>query len=213
MVDAASIAKAARDKADGITIEQPTPQLQDTYPTFATNITAKTLPPSDIDGSFSPLSPNIAAAGQNAQFTHAIQTLLNINGTTANWEPQRTPSKTFWVLFANTLVGTLWTPAAGKRFRLMSLQLILSAGVTSAGNIALDLQDGGKNIGGVAGTIALSAVVIAAPGLALPLIIDLSKWLPFNGYLSTAPDQALTSAAGNDINFGYATFLLAGTEE
>ena len=94
---------------------------------------------------------------------------LVFNG--AYWDRPRTPSKFTTVnLAAGTAETTLWTPAAGRKFRLMGL--VLTAGAACD----IELRD---NTGGtVIFYVALSAE---------PLVLDLG-----NGILSGAANRPLT---------------------
>ena len=94
---------------------------------------------------------------------------LVFNGAT--WDRLRTPSKFTTVnLAAGTAETTVWTPAAGKKFRLMGL--VLTAGAACD----IELRD---NTGGpVIFYVALSAA---------PLVLDLG-----NGILSGAANRPLT---------------------
>ena len=124
------------------------------------------------------ISPNLPDT-----ITREAFTMLSRDGVT--WDGARTP---FVFKTVNAVVitaaATLWTPAAGKRFRLMGF--LLAQGVVTG---AVTLADGGATIFIIPpNTIGL---VIPPPALG-------------NGILSAAANNALTA-------IGAATETLTGT--
>lgn len=96
------------------------------------------------------------------------------NGLT--WDRQRTPNK-FIPLSAVSIAAeaTLWTPAAGKKFRLMGYQLTSG---TVGGNVTLKDNTAGT-------TITILPFGAAAQPLTAPVLA--------NGYLSLAANNVLTA--------------------
>jgi hypothetical protein len=112
---------------------------------------------------------------------------LIYNGAT--WDRRRTPSKFVVVnLSAATAETTLWTPAAGRKFRVMGFTL------TAGGACELSFKDG---TGG-------TTVLFYAAG-ADPLTVDLR-----NGLLSTAANNLLTVVRSASVTLKGTIY---GTEE
>jgi|SRR5579864_1562919 len=135
--------------------------------------------------------------------------LLVYNPNTGSFERQRTPS-TFKTVVANALGNTIvWTPAVGKRFRLMrySITVTANASLAVAGLEEITLNDAGAAIG-LAESVALPNA--AGAGVAL---LD-TGWRDIgNGYVSTAINQSLQVNLGTALATGEVRVNVAGTEE
>lgn len=125
-------------------------------------------------------------------------------------ELSRTPTifKTANVFAAGST--TIWTPAAGKKFRLMAYRVLISgdAAMAAANKQNIALTDGGVNIG-QQDDVFLPAVSGTTPTLYVgPWVI-----YPSNGYLSTAANNVLAVNLGFAITTGGVRLNFCGTEE
>lgn len=107
--------------------------------------------------------------------------------------------------------NAIWTPAAGKRFRLLGVMLTLTADATLAvaGRVALTFRDGTAPLSLVLhvslGTLAVSGLLGSQ---------QLTPWLPLgNGILSAAADRALNLNLSVALLTGTIEVVCAGTEE
>jgi hypothetical protein len=131
-----------------------------------------------------------------------------------NFQPAREPN----VFKATTAVGTssaVWTPAAGKRFRLLKYSIDLPAGafLTAAGTFTVQLEDATTSINflhsiwlpGTAPTPTVASMAYSTGW------IDLGKI----GYLSTAVNNVLNFVSASSLASGSSPFRIrvAGTEE
>lgn len=131
----------------------------------------------------------------------------------AGYENART-SGTFvqGVVFAAAATGAIWTPAAGKRFRLLGFSILATANAACATNdLKLDLRDS------VAGNFIASfpffaptVGVTANPGT---LIIAIPHSFGANGYLSSAINNVLTLNLSVALTAGTIRVNAWGTEE
>lgn len=165
----------------------------------------------DVGGNWSRLQ----AYGPSDSFASygALVTLgygLKFNGS--GWDRSRTPAHWTYNLVAPAVApGTaIWTPAAGKKIRLMGFDLAIPTSMTMAvaQEVTFALTDGA---GGpvVWGTrIALNTVVAYGPPL-------LEKTIRYNGngYLSAAANNALCLYATVAPNAGNVLVNVWGTEE
>ncbi len=132
------------------------------------------------------------------------------NPGTDNMELSRTPSiyKNF---SGGALSNTLWTPAAGKRFRLMGFSIVLSADATlaAAGETVLALVDQATAIN-IAFAFWVPAIAITTSlGTTNPVNFN----LPGNGYLSLAANNALIANLTVALATGVFSINAMGTEE
>lgn len=138
---------------------------------------------------------------------------LLFNGTT--WDRPRTPSiyKTVNVTSATAGNSAVWTPAAGKKFRLMKFQINGSnLAATAAAVVTLSFQD---NVTGV--TIGTYSVLLPAVAGVVSGVVDISSgWIDIgNGYLSILANNVLNlnvSAAPAGATGSYRVNV-CGTEE
>jgi len=113
----------------------------------------------------------------------------------------RTPT-TFKVGTATAAgLTAVWTPTAGKRFRLMGGTFSIGSDVTTVGGATIQLADAGS------GFMIMARVGLNSTGQGY------SFQLPGNGYLSTAQDAVLNCNLSAALTAGQAAFSLYGTEE
>jgi hypothetical protein len=130
------------------------------------------------DGQSNPVAPFVAACPY----------LYRGDGT---WDRLRTPVVHKVVVGVTiTTETTIWTPAAGKKFRLMAILFTLSSATR------LTLRDN------TAGT----QFVVVAPNAGLPTVLV----YPGNGYLSSSINNVLTAQSAAIANLDA---VLIGTEE
>lgn len=127
-------------------------------------------------------------------------------------EQQRTPTsfKTTGLAPAGGATATVWTPTAGKRFRLMGF--IATAPMNAAGatnEIDLNLTDSGG------GTIATWRVFVpTTPVTTTPGNLVIAKLIiPGNGYLAAAVSSPLTASVSAILTNGTLRFIAWGCEE
>jgi hypothetical protein len=155
------------------------------------------------------------AGGINAQ--RIIAEGYVFNTVTANWERLRTPAiqKGLRTQGLNASLTGIWTPQAGKRFRLMAFRMVLSgdAALAVATRVNFTLQDGATSIWPTAG----EDVNIPAASGTLAALWQ-TNWIVFpgNGYLSLAANNLLNIAnpgAAAALTVGWFTIQCMGTEE
>lgn len=132
-----------------------------------------------------------------------------LNG--ASWDRVRTTNGAAHVAAASASGNTaVWTPAAGKKFRLMfaHVQLGLDATLAAAGTLTVSLADGATNL--------LSWEVdvdnAALPAVAAPYISS-DITLPGNGILSSAANNVLNCNLSAALTAGNVRVTALGTEE
>ncbi len=139
--------------------------------------------------------------------TEALTFQMAFNGAT--WDRVRTPN-TFKSLAATAAGNTaLWTPAAGKKFRLMRFMVSISGASTLAvaGNEVITFQDATTAIGGVLFQIQVPAAAVTGEDFT-------TGWIDWgNGFLSAAINQTLNVNLGTAFTAGGAVVICAGTEE
>jgi hypothetical protein len=126
------------------------------------------------------------------------------------WQSVRTPS--IFKTVTATAVGntTVWTPAAGKKFRLMRyrIEITNNASLAAAGIETIQLTDG------AGGTVidAFSAFVNNAAATIMGAYT--SEWMDLgNGYLSAAANNLLVVNLGTALATGVVRVTAVGTEE
>lgn len=147
-------------------------------------------------------APTIANGIQTMSFSYLF------DGSTQ--QRQRTPAVFKSAAFGGGGSGALWTPAAGKKFRLMGYEITLTEDATLAvaADISVTLRD-------VAATIGLRHDLFV-PAIAVAGIGGFTTgWIPLgNGYLSTAANNVLNvNFSGAALVTGTWTVLGIGTEE
>ena len=131
------------------------------------------------------------------------------NPTNAQWERARTP--VIWKVVNATAAGNtaLWTPTAGKKFRLMGCIVNVSGGVglAAAGEEVIELRD--------SATVVLRVAVRLPAAAGVVVGTDLIEQLDFpgNGYLSAAANNVLNVNLGTAVTAGNVVVNAWGTEE
>jgi hypothetical protein len=127
----------------------------------------------------------------------------------ATWDRLRTPTTFKSVLATANGATALWTPGAGKKFRLMRFKLQVPANTTTAGGalITVGLLDAAANIG------LDQSVFVPAAATALTELLE-TGWIDLgNGYLSTAANNVLNINLSAALTAGGARIIACGTEE
>lgn len=126
---------------------------------------------------------------------------LLFNRLTATWDAARTPA-TFKLASASAINDTaLWTPAGGKKFRIMGFTWTLPNTATTAAGTVITLRDSAADIFNVI-TIGTTTAGQTA-----------SVVLPGNGYLSALVDNVLNIHLSAALTVGVIAFSVYGTEE
>lgn len=140
----------------------------------------------------------------NQGFTAASQGTL-VNNVTGTPEVQRTP--TIWKCqIGATGSTTVWTPAAGKKYRLMGWYITISKEAACAGAFQIALQDS-------AGTWLFRSEISNAALVATGQVEEFSMQLNGNGYISPTANNTLTFYATGSLTAGVCTATVWGTEE
>lgn len=140
---------------------------------------------------------NQTATGQYLQVT-AVQQVIQPAGP----EFLRTPTifKTPAIV-ASIGDNALWTPTAGKKFRVMGYDCMIPATTTSVGGVTVILRDGV--------TPFLNVAVVGTTSAAVVIHVV----LPENGYLSTTINNVLNANLSAAATAGGFFFSIYGTEE
>lgn len=131
------------------------------------------------------------------------------NGSTGLWDQLRTPA-TFKDGQASASGSTaLWTPATGKKFRLMRYMALVTgdASLAVAGELTIRLLDNATGIG-QRHIVNLPAAAGTGPTLYVSPWIDLG-----NGILSAAINQTLNINLSAALASGLVSVICCGTEE
>jgi hypothetical protein len=141
-------------------------------------------------------------------FTAPVLTFpLVYSGTT--WERLRVPTTVRTAAVTATGTTTLWTPAGGKKFRLMRALVLLAGNAATAGGAVLtvELRDGATPVG-----LTYDVYVPAAGGTTVggwtPGWVDLG-----NGVLSAAANNVLGVNLSAALSAGTVRVVVCGTEE
>ena len=152
---------------------------------------------------------NLMAAEDTVALGHGLSTLsgaMRYIGA-SNWDRLRTPTTFNTGKFTAVGSSVLWTPTAGKKFRLMRIQVDVTGGVTAAaaGDLDIVCYDGATAM-----PVALSAYIPAAvTGNSWS-----SGWIDLaNGVLSVAADNVLSINLSFALTAGVVRVTVAGTEE
>ena len=125
-----------------------------------------------------------------------------LNMTSLEYEAQRTPNKFGGSATITTIGDTaLWTPAAGKRFRLLGIVIVLSSIATTAAGSTLSIKDGATAI------MAIDRAETTNNGHVIHLIFS------GNGYLSSAAGAVLNANLTAALTAGNYSISFWGTEE
>ena len=152
---------------------------------------------------------NLMNAADAVPLGHGLSTLSGAMGYigAGYWDRIRTPTNFNSGKFTAAGSSVLWTPAAGKKFRLMRFQVDVTGGVTAAaaGDLDIVCYDGAT-----ATPIALSAYI--------PATVTGNSWSSgwidlANGVLSVAADNVLSINLSFALTAGVVRVTVAGTEE
>ena len=126
----------------------------------------------------------------------------------SNLEAQRTPNVFKTLVGVNAAGATaVWTPAAGKKFRLMSGNVTLTKDAACAGAEFITLSDGAE--ANRIRRFEISGAALVATGQ----VENFPFNLPGNGYLSSAINNVLNLTLNGALTAGLATANVEGTEE
>jgi hypothetical protein len=150
------------------------------------------------------------ALGAGTSYLYTGGPILGYNG--ASFDRIRVAGITRWAAASSSGDTALWTPASGKKFRLMRFMLTVTADATLTGGgvVTMTLRDGttATNAALRAFVPATAAATIApSNNLAMPWI-DLG-----NGILSTAANNVLNINLSGALASGQIVVLACGTEE
>ena len=131
--------------------------------------------------------------------TRSVMMVGKIAGTF--YEALRTPEvfKTGSATLINSTA--LWTPAGGKKFRIMGFNVLIPSTATSAGGITVTLKDG-----------AATVFTLFIMGTTTQ-VVNYQTTLAGNGYLSSAADNVLNIDNTAAFTAGSVTVNVWGTEE
>jgi hypothetical protein len=149
----------------------------------------------------------VSTTGGNAGLhTFAHLMLDNTTAGSQKWESQRTPTFWKWALCTTVAATAVWTPTAGKKFRLMGLTICPDAGLAAAGIQKISLLDSATDIGINFQTYLPIAASIAHQ---VPIVVV----FPGNGFLSAAANNVLNCTLTSACTAGGISISVFGTEE
>jgi len=161
------------------------------------------LNPQEDQINIAPVGRHYEPTGMDEYALHVKASMQLYNVAEYALETQRTPN--IFKTNNGTSDYTVWDPAAGKRFRLMSFQILLSKEVACAGALNITLLDATETIC----TFPISSAALVAMGQ----IHCINVVLPGNGYLSVAADNTLIVGFSANLTAGLITMNAQGTEE
>jgi hypothetical protein len=166
-----------------------------------------------INSSLDGVNNRFAGSGQNGDGNNGsvLQAVASyIARGDGNWDRLRTPVvfKTAAVTGAGSTA--LWTPAAGKKFRLLRYMVIVTdqATLAAGATLTIDLLD-------AAGTLAQThSVFVPNVGLTGGAPLYVSPWVDLgNGILSATANNVLNVNLSAALTAGICRILVCGTEE
>jgi hypothetical protein len=129
-----------------------------------------------------------------------------VNNVANTVEPVRTP--TIWRQLADTAAAgdtAIWTPAGGKKIRILAGAITVSQAATCAG---------AQSVGIKLNAVQLFYFQISHAALAAtPAAVTYPFVLPGNGYLSTTADAICYLSLNGAFTAGSASVWMCGTEE
>lgn len=129
----------------------------------------------------------------------------------AGWDRVRVANKSNTVATAAAGNTALWTPAAGKKFRLMKYMIEVTEQATQAvgGTINISLFDGAAGATGQVHDVYIPGAALGAAGE-----LYTSPWIDLgNGYLSAAANNVLNVNLSAALTGGTVRVICSGTEE
>jgi hypothetical protein len=136
----------------------------------------------------------------------AVPTIIGSNGVP---QPAHSADKFFTAAFTLAGNNAIWTPAAGKRFRLLWLyaRCTLDSSLATSADMVADFRDGNASIG-----VAGSFYIPAAPTQNFPPEV-FTQDLGSIGYLSSAVGNVLNLNLSVALKTGQCRVNVQGTEE
>lgn len=131
---------------------------------------------------------------------------LLYNPETKSFQLQRVPTR-FFSFDGITDTANLWTPAAGKRFRLMGGSICIAKETACAGALLISIRDTLAAVNFINFRISAAALVATGQVIYLPII------LPPNGYLCTLPNSLLQILFSAALTAGSVAVNMWGCEE
>ncbi len=163
------------------------------------------IPVTLFDAGANPIQ-RIQADGQTPLGSISVTQQI-FNGAT--WDRLRTPNTFKSVAFTSVAATNIWTPAAGKKFRLMRYKIKITANALQAvaGVITVQFNDS-------ASAMAITEDFFVPTVAGAVLAEDDTPWIDLsNGILSTVANNILTMTLNTALTGGNFKILVAGTEE
>jgi hypothetical protein len=155
----------------------------------------------DVNGSVGTVPANWSTLFDSGRALMVASAMFVAKPSTGKFESLRTPT-VFKIASANAINDTaLWTPAGGKRFRLMGFTWTIPNTATAAAGTVITLRDAAADIFNI---ITMGNTTAGQTGTVV---------LPGNGYLSAAADQVLNIHLSAALTVGVIAFSAFGTEE
>ena len=153
-------------------------------------------------------NPGMEQLGIGAQPIGAF--LLMYNPATNSYEIQRTPTKYKTALVTASGNTAIWTPSAGKKFRLLGYvaQVTGNSILGTAAVVDCDFREGNTSIGH-AFSAFIPLLSLGSLGGAPPIPYN----FPGNGYLATTADAVLNLNLSSALTGGGIRVSVFGTEE
>ena len=131
------------------------------------------------------------------------------NAATGNMQLRRAMGTCHTVQLKTATVA-IWTPAAGKKFRLMGYSILLSddATLAAAGETLLTLLDNATAIG-IAYNFYVPLTALDTNFSSSPIVVN----FPADGYLSVAVNNPLNATLGTYLATGSFSLNVWGSEE
>lgn len=138
-----------------------------------------------------------------------VATMLGYVGNNA-WDRLRVPNKINWGQAVSSGNTAVWTPASGKKFRLMRYKISIPGHSTTsvAGTQTLSFQDGAGGATNIVETMYVPSTASNWFGSWSTGWIDLG-----NGFISTAANNALNINLNKTMLTGSVDVQVVGTEE
>ena len=145
------------------------------------------------------LASEVSLSTQTNNFIYNNAT--GLFGTAGTWEKQRTPTIFVFTNANNAGSTALWTPAAGKKFRLMGYNWTVGSNTTAAVQTVVQLMD---NATGISVLFTMGATTSG---------VSNTTNFNGNGYLSVAANNVLNINLSNAMTAGQIYVTAWGCEE
>lgn len=146
------------------------------------------------------------AFNQGVFGTYNFSAVSVLNTAANNYEQIRTPTKFGFAACTTVAATDVFSPTAGKKFRLLRCIIIPAAGMAAAGVEVINLSE--ETLGTfltVQAYLPIAAGIVTQP----PIVIDLTP----NGYLSTTVTKKFQVTLGTAATAGAVSVTFIGTEE